>query len=98
MYANCRARRHAGVSAHHSTFAQHEKLHTGVLGVLAKQRMISKLRSDKTSIIELDKVTKHSRIPRINNETFFMTPVGKRTKKRATLEAEHWFCGNEGAL
>ena len=64
------------------------------LGVLHKELMMKKLRSEKASIADLDKERKYSRIPRIIKQACFMTPVVKKTKKRATLEVERRFCGN----
>ena len=49
--------------------------------------MISKFLIEKASIVELDKVTKHSRMPKINKEACFMTLVEEKTKERADLEA-----------
>ena len=54
------------------------------------------LRSEKSSILELNKETKDSRMPRIDKEACFMEPVVNTTKERATLEAELRFCSNEG--
>ena len=55
-----------GVSIQCSSFAQFEKSCTGFLGVLAKLRMMSKFHSEKSSVIELDKSTKYSRMPTIS--------------------------------
>ena len=87
-----------GISAQFSTFTRCEKFLTGTIGVLAKQWTMSKLCSDKASIVELDTVTKCSRMPRINKEACFMNPIGKKTKEIDTLEAERRFCGDESAL
>ena len=70
-----------GISKKYSTFAKYEKLHASALGVLSKQCRIIKLRSEKLSIIELNKVTKHSRTYIINKEACFITPVEKKTKE-----------------
>ena len=76
------------VSVQYSTFSQHEQLHAGTLGVLAKQRVMSNLHNNK--------VTKSHILPRINKYSCLMAPVGKNAKHRATLEVEWWFCRNEG--
>ena len=75
-----------------------EKLHADILGVLAKQWIMSKLHSEKVSIIELDIVTNHSRMPRFNTESCFMMSMGKKTKYRDALEYDRRFCGNGTAL
>ena len=59
---------------------------------------MSKFRSEKSSIIKLDKATKHSRIPRNNEEACFMTLLGNMTKERAALETERRFYGDKGVL
>ena len=87
-----------GISSQHLTFAQYEKSYTDALGALATQQMMSEFRSEKVSIIDLDKVTKHFRMPKINKNSCFMTPVGKNAKQRANMEAERRFCGDEDEM
>ena len=84
------------LSAQYSTFFQYEKLYTGALGVVAKQRMMSKVRCDRVSLIDLSNVTKNHKLPRTYINSSIMTYIGQRTKLRATLEAERRYCGNEG--
>ena len=73
------------ISTKHSAFSQCEIFYAGTLEVVAKQGMTNKLHYKRASIIELNKVAKHPKIPRINKEACFMAIVGKATKDRETL-------------
>ena len=48
----------------------------------------SKFRNEKSSIICLNNVTNSRMLPRNNKDSCFMTPVGKSTTHKGTLEAE----------
>ena len=57
---------------------------------------MSKSFNERESMVDLDKVLNSYMIPRMSKEASFMSLSGRKTTQRATLEAEQWFCGNEG--
>ena len=84
------------VSAQCLTFVQYEKSCASLLGVSAKQIMIIKLRNQRMSTIDVNKVIKIRMTSRTNKHASFVSLVGQETKQRANLETEQRFCGNKG--
>ena len=71
----------SNISSQCAAFVQHEKLCTGVLKVTVKKRMMSKLRDERVSVIDLHKVAKSHTSPRTNKDAFFMSSVIQKLSK-----------------
>ena len=64
------------------------------LALILKEEMMSNLRGDSLTVVELSKVTKSPRLPRIKVALADLTALGEVGLKRATLEGERRYCGN----
>ena len=77
-----------------TTLAQHEHLYTGAFGGLIKRTTMAGLRSDTLNVIDLTRVNKTSKLPRIAVPVSELTELGLTARMRATLEGERRMCGN----
>ena len=58
--------------------------------------MMSKLHSERVSLILLSNAAKSNKTQITNKEASFMISIGQKIKIRANLKAEGRFCKNEG--
>jgi hypothetical protein len=77
-----------------TVFVQNETAFTAAIGQPFKENMLTKLRSDTLSVVDLDQVTAKPDLIRRDVSLEDMTEVGRTCKLRATLEAERRYCGN----
>lgn len=68
----------------------------GALAAVVKINMLSKLRSQTISVVNLAAVTTSPRMPRSIVDVTDMPPVSVKCLERARLEAERRYCGNNG--
>ena len=81
-----------------TVFVQNETAFTAAIGQPFKENMLTKLRSDTLSVVDLDKVSAEPKLIRHDVALEDMTEIGKTCKFRATLEAERRYCGNAGEV
>jgi hypothetical protein len=77
-----------------ATLVQTEQLMVSSLALILKEEMMSNLRGDSLTVVELNKVTKSPRLPRVKVARADLTALGEVGLKRATLEGERRYCGN----
>jgi hypothetical protein len=77
---------------------KNETAFTPAIGRPFKENMLTKLRSDTLSVVDLDQVTASPNLIRHDVPLEDVTKVGRTCKWRATLEAERRYCGNAGEV
>ena len=85
------------ISKDNVIFSQHEKKLNAAFGPVARRYTHKKLASDRLSIINMDTWDGKSKIsPRIMMDVNDMSTEGRICRKRAMLELERQFFGNDG--
>ena len=79
-----------------STLAQVEKDYMGAYTCLIKSMALTKLRAPTMQLIDIDAVTKETKLPRVDMPIANMSKIGQTARTRATLEGERRWCGNTG--
>ena len=77
-----------------TTLMQTERLMVSALALILKEEMMSNLRGDSLTVVELNKVTKSPHLPHVKVALADLTALGEVGLKRATLEGERRYCGN----
>lgn len=74
---------------------QHEKVFLGSLACVVKMDLLKRLRKNSIAVVDIEAVTASSRMPRKEMLESDLSDVARECLKRARLEAERRYCGNE---
>lgn len=79
----------------YTTAVQYERRPMAALGHPLRSRLLKQLRADAIPVVDLNNVTASSNVPRVHKPVATWSNLGKKCLRRAILEAERRFCGND---